>query len=89
MTVREALVIVFKELGDTDEEMKERMLFADKMAPFGAGAGYSEIKPGQERSFIEAMKKMNRFTETPQGRKAVLEGIARGNAQALQKAVKN
>jgi hypothetical protein len=88
MTVREAMEIVFKEVGESDETVKARMMMADTAVDSGSSSK-AEIKPGLEREFIDGMKRFHEFFKTKRGQVVLKEAVSISQEALRKRSVKN
>jgi len=74
MTVREAVIQAYIEVGRSPEEAELRAKFSEGCVPGAAGATGSPVRPGMEREFIEFLKQLLRSMDENRG---VWEGMVR------------
>ncbi len=56
MKAREAIQIAWRELGLSEEQIKDAVQYADSQDMQDAADSFKDIKPGEERNFIESIK---------------------------------
>ena len=78
MTVREALIQAYTELGMTRENAERRVKCSGGIVPEGAILSYCPVRSGQERVFIDTMKNFFRKLDaTPGAREALQAALAK------------
>jgi hypothetical protein len=76
MTLRDAVIQAYVELGMSREMAELKAKAANAFMPDAAALTQSPVKPGQEREFIEAMKQIFRKMEA--NPKAVQDALRDG-----------
>jgi hypothetical protein len=75
MTLREAVIQAWMELGMSRETAELRAKASNALIPDAAALTESPVKPGQEQGFIGALKEIFRKMEAnPEGVQAALRG---------------
>jgi len=79
MTLREALIQAWVELGMSRETAELRAKISDAFIPDAAPHTHSPVKPGLERQFIEEMKQI--FRKMDANREAVQAAVRKEMAK--------